>query len=131
MTDSTQARPARDLVHEPRITRRPGRLSRFVFDQVLTNFDQRMRKPARRAVPVETVVFETARVRLVVADDETGFGAKTRDQQHGARSSRSHRMPVCQARARPRHEGVKLCTDRTTGTTPASSARVSAAAIAA
>ena len=60
MTDSTQARPARDLVHEPRITRRPGRLSRFVFDQVLTNFDQRMRKPARRAVPaLDKPILET------------------------------------------------------------------------
>lgn len=83
MTDFANARPGCNSAQQLRIAFRPFDLARFAFDQVLPDFDQRMRKPARRAVPVEAVVLEAACVGFVVADDEAGLGAQARNQRCG------------------------------------------------
>src|SRR5262249_6664615 len=52
-------------------------------DQVLADLDQRMRKSALGAVPVERVALELSRVRRVVADHDTRDGPEAFKQGKG------------------------------------------------
>ena len=101
MPDLANARQRRGLREQPRIARRPRGLIPFALDQILPDLDQHMRQPVCGAVAVHAIIYQAARIRLVVTGSAVRSGPTRR-------SSRSHKRLVCQGRTRPRQCGVKL-----------------------